>query len=214
VRIGPLEYLPLATGMRWSYRVTVPATVALPYQPIPQLATVACSNLFCGMVTWQAGTYNFNLSVGDAVADGYFNATFRAAATDPGPRFYFGTATASTPLLIGVNAGEEFPGRQLFANLYIMGDFVGVGTLGRVYRALAQIQQSQLTNVEPVTVPAGTYPDAIRVGIRLAGNGKDVTGTYDTDVWVAPRVGVVKAIMKDATGRTLYTQELTAISGN
>ena len=82
----------------------------------------------------------------------------------------------------------------------------------RLARPLARPTDAELAQKIALIVPAGAYTDVVKTTLTLNGDGVYLKGTYTTDVYVASGVGLIKAVMHDSTGKTLFTQELTAFT--
>ncbi len=79
--------------------------------------------------------------------------------------------------------------------------------IGPFYRlGLGQVAKMEVAGVEPITTPAGAYPEAYRVvgrgnvfgGTQLLKNGRLVTdhGTIETTTWIVQGVGPVREVSK------------------
>jgi hypothetical protein len=197
------KYLPLATGMSWEYRVQFPERVSVAYQPIfeePQ--GVAGTSEFTGMCDWAAGSIDFKVTVGERLSTARGD-SYRVTLTDPGRKFFFCVTGEEYLMEMRVREVSGNPQLEIVTNRSIF----------RVYRPLAQITAQDRAQTQTLTVPAGEFKDVIKTTVTLKGEGFRVgTGTYTTDVYLAPDVGLIKAVHKDSSGKVLYTQELTKAS--
>ncbi len=195
------SHLPLATGMAWNYKVTFPSNVQLPYQPVFEEQGLLCSSLHCGFVSWNAGIIEFQMAVGERFADPAGGDSYRLTATGLANAFFF----ANTQERLDIRVRNRNGGDQL--------EVVGMLAF-RSYRPLARLLAADLSSTQSVTVPAGTYPDAVRTTVTLNGGSSVGNQNFTTEVWLAPGVGIVRAVMRDEVNRILYTMELTAFGAS
>ncbi len=197
---GGGNYTPIATGMSWRYRVQFPGPVGLPYQPIVEAPDgLLCSNVFCGTGNVPGTPLDFTIAVGEKLPASPRGEAWRVTMSDVAQDFYF-NLRAPTEMRVRDISGES----QL--------EIISTPSTLRLVRPVARIRASDLANRQTVTVPAGTYTDVIRTTLTLIGNGINLRGTFITEVFLAPGVGLIRAVMRDESGRTLFTQELTAFS--
>jgi len=196
-------YQPVAQGLEWSYRVTFPQMARVPHKPIvEEPAGLLCSNVFCGLQTWNAGQIEFSITAGAMAGEEVWEANI----TGRGPAFFFPT---TGPIQI---RRRHFPGGLGGeTQLELVNRPVSGLTL---VRALSRPGFSALTNGilrgETLTVPAGTFRNVITVETTVTGDSSSgFTGTYRTEVKLAPYVGIIRAVMRDPNGQILFTQELT-----
>jgi uncharacterized protein (TIGR03437 family) len=194
-----LAYLPLATGMSWTYRVTFSQSVRLPYEPVFEATGLLCTSIHCGFRTWNAGTIEFQMTVGDAFADPAGGDSFRLSVTGQGNEFFFGNRQDRLEIRVRSRDGAD----QL--------ELVGFLAF-RNYRPLARFQPSNLASTQTLTVPAGTFENVVRTTLTLSGGSSLGNQTWTTEVFLAPNTGIVRAVMRDSAGAVLYTQELTAFA--
>jgi hypothetical protein len=191
------EYFPIRTGLAWDYKVNIPTSVALPFQPIIEApAGLLCASVFCGTSNFAAGDLNFSIAVNQSLGVINGGESFRVTVTDPGPRFYFAN---SGPMELRVRSVQGNPQLEIIQT---------VSTF-RLVRPLARPTPAELAQTQSMTVAGGTFSDVVRTVVTLVGNGIDLSGTFTTEVFLARGVGLIKAEMKDSTGKTLFTQELT-----
>jgi uncharacterized protein (TIGR03437 family) len=195
-----LEYVPVAQGMVWEYRVDVPAAAALPYLPIVEVPDgLICSNIFCGTLNWAAGQYTFRITAGAGSGTTDAGDTWPLTVTDPAGRFYFGQNSWPVQFRVGVRNGLP----QLDALT------TPTGTSWRLARLLARLSAADLAARQDLTVGGRQYTDVIRTTVTLRRDGMYLGQDYTEEVFLAPGVGIIRAVMRDASGRTLFTQELT-----
>jgi uncharacterized protein (TIGR03437 family) len=198
------SYLPLATGMSWEYRAQFAAQASLPYQPIFEAPDfLLCASGFCGSGSWPAGQIDFKVTVGEKLSTASGD-SYRVTLTDPGRKFFF---YQTDPQLATELRVREVSGAQ---QLEILGSLQA--DYFRFYRPLARVGASDLTATQTLAVPAGEFKDVIKTSLTLTGDGSYLRGTYTTEVYLAPNVGLIKAVQKDSSGKVLYTQELTKTS--
>jgi hypothetical protein len=177
--------------------------VSVAYQPIfeePQ--GVAGTSEFTGMCDWAAGSIDFKVTVGEKLSTTSGD-SYRVTLTDPGRKFFFCVTGEEYVMEMRVREVSGNPQLEIVANRSIF----------RIYRPLARITAQDRAQTQTLTVPAGEFKDVIKTTVTLKGEGFRVgTGTYTTDVYLAPDVGIIKAVHKDANGKVLYTQELTKAS--
>ncbi|MEK7407883.1 MAG: choice-of-anchor D domain-containing protein [Acidobacteriota bacterium] len=195
-----LEYFPAAARMMWDYRVDVPSGAALPYKPIfeePQ--GILCASVFCGTSNWNAGQYTFRITAGSKTGSTSLGDTWQVTLTSPGGRFYFGSDAWPMEFRVGVRSGAP----QL--------DILAEASSGffRLARLLARLTPSDLAARQVLTVAGRDYQDVVRTTVTLSRDGTYLGQDYTEEVFLAPGVGIIRAIMRDASGRTLFTQELT-----
>ncbi|MGH9671628.1 MAG: hypothetical protein ACRD44_00470, partial [Bryobacteraceae bacterium] len=193
------DLLPLATGMTWGYRVTFPSNVQLPYQPVFEREGLLCTSIHCGFVNWNAGTINFQITAGARFDDPTGGDSYRLTSTGQGNEFFFGNRQDSIEMRVRDRSGA----RQL--------EIVGFLAF-RNYRPLARLLPSDTANTQTLTVPAGTYQNVVRTIVTLNGGASVGNNTWTTELFLAPGVGIIRAIMRDSGGRELYTMDLTSFS--
>ena len=78
-----------------------------------------------------------------------------------------------------------------------------------IVRRLAKLTKDDLSRKYNITVPAGTFDKCVRCVVNIYGDGTYLSsGTYPIETYLAPGIGIVKAIGKDQNGSTLYTLKL------
>ena len=125
--------------------------------------------------------------------------SFRVTITDPGRDFYF---AHNDPVEMRMRTVQGSPQLEL----------VATPSGFRLVRPLARPTEAELAQKETLTVAAGTYTDVVKTTVTLNGDGVYVAGTFTTEVYLAPGVGVIKAVMRNSAGKTLFTQELTGFT--
>jgi hypothetical protein len=198
------SYLPLAAGMSWEYRVQFAEQASLPYRPIFEAPPgLLCASGFCGTGPWPAGQIDFKVTVGEKLSTDTGD-SYRVTLTDPGRKFFFYLTDPQLATEMRVREVSGSPQLEILGSL--QADYF------RFYRPLARVAASDLTATQTLAVPAGEFKDVIKTSLTLTGDGSYVRGTYTTEVYLAPNVGLIKAVQKDSSGKVLYTQELTKAS--
>ena len=193
-------YLPVKTGLAWDYRVTITETVQLPYRPtIEEPAGLLCASVFCGTKTYTAGQINFRVTVNESLGVIGGGESFRVTVDDPGRVFYFARTDPMEMRVRTVSGSSQL-------------ELIDTPSGFRLARPLARPTDAELAQKIALIVPAGAYTDVVKTTLTLNGDGVYLKGTYTTDVYVASGVGLIKAVMHDSTGKTLFTQELTAFT--
>ncbi|MBX9601960.1 MAG: hypothetical protein K2X35_13180 [Bryobacteraceae bacterium] len=195
-------YQPAAPGLEWTYRVTFPQNVRIPHKPVvEEPAGLLCSNVFCGLQTWNAGQIEFKVSANDLVSSANGTELWNATVSDRGGAFYFPTAGP-------IQIRRRPIGGDVQLELVHQ---AGPGL--RLSRPLSRPSSSALTDgvIRPETlmVPAGTFTGVITTEIVLTGDSTSgFNGTYRTELKLAPYVGIIRAVMRDPNNQILFTQEL------
>jgi uncharacterized protein (TIGR03437 family) len=190
---------PVATGMAWDYRVNFPASAGVPYLPVvEEPAGLLCASVFCGTGQWAAGQIEFRATVGEKLAS-TIGDSWRLTLSDPGTKFFFFLTDTRTQTEMRVRTVNGTPRTEAIATLLSF----------RLVRLLAHPTQSELSQTQTVTVPAGEFRDVVKTTVTLTGDNTYVRGVYTTDVFLAPNVGIIRAVMRNSSGTVLYTQELT-----
>jgi len=199
-------YQPVATGLEWGYRVTFPQTVRVPHKPIVEEPQgLLCSNVFCGLQTWNAGQIEFRMTANDLVSNEQGTELWNATITDRGGAFFFPT---TGPIQIR---------RRLIGSA---GDDVQLELVHRPTEAFRLVRPlsrpasgalfAGILRPETVTVPGGTFTGVATTEVSVTGDaGSGFTGTYRTEIKLAPYVGIVRAVMRDPNNQILFTMELT-----
>jgi uncharacterized protein (TIGR03437 family) len=199
-------YQPVAAGMEWTYRVTFPQNVQIPHKPIVEAPQgLLCSNVFCGLQSWSAGQIEFRITASDLVSDTGQAELWNATFSGRGAEFFFPT---TGPIQIRRRLMGEGGFRDVQLELVHM-----PSASFRLVRPLSRPASSRLNSGilsrDTITVPAGAFRNPVTTETQLVGDATSgFTGTYTTEVTLAPHVGIVRAIMKNPGGQVLYTMEL------
>lgn len=200
------EFFPIAKGTKWEYRVTFPGNVRLPYLPVVEYPEgLIAASFFSGMGSWTAGQTNFEVLVGDIVEKTTTSTSWKLASNQPFLKFLF-FQTDTTLYTCQLRLKNDGTATDLsvvaFMNLAV--------PPWRLAKYVSRLSASDVIQRYPVSVPAGQYTNCASCTMRLNGDGQFVpTGTYPVETYLAPGVGIVKAVGKDPAGSTLYTLELT-----
>jgi hypothetical protein len=200
------EFFPIAKGTRWEYRVTFPANVKLPYLPVVEVPVgLVAASFFSGMGSWNAGQTNFEVLVGDIAEKTSTSTSWKLASNQPFLKFLFyqtDTTMFTCQLRLTSDGTTIDLASVAFVNIAI--------PPWRLAKYLSHLSASDVIQRFSASVPAGQYTNCALCTMRLNGDGQYVpTGSYPVDTYLAPGVGIVKAVGKDAAGATVYTLELT-----
>ena len=200
------EFFPIAKGTKWEYRVTFPANAKLPYLPVVEVPVgLVAASFFSGMGSWNAGQTNFEVVVGDISEKTSTSTSWKLVSNQQFLKFLFyqTDTTMFTCQLRLTSDGTMFDlAAVAFVNIAV--------PPWRLAKYLSHLTASDVIQRYSMSVPAGQYTNCAMCTMRLNGDGQYVpTGSYPVDTYLAPGVGIVKAVGKDAAGGTVYTLELT-----
>jgi len=203
--IAQQEFFPISKGTKWEYRVTFPATVKLPYYPVVEEPQgLLAASFLCGLGSWSAGQISFDVVVGDIAEQTATSTTWKLASSQQLLKFLFfqtDTTTCTCQLRLKNDGGVSDLSVLMLMNI--------ATPPWRMAKYVSRISASDLPQRYTVTVPVGQYSGCVLCTMKLNGDGKYVpTGTYPVETYLAPGVGIVKAVGKDAAGATQYTLEL------
>lgn len=110
----------------------------------------------------------------------------------------------SAPLSLQGKVGDEIELNQMIIKMTVMG--MPISSVNKVL-------SNKVIAAEKITVPAGTFETivqeiVIEVSEQAMGQTKSVTST--SKYWIAPGMGVIKAVLDDGKG-SISTQELKEI---
>ncbi len=201
------DYFPIRKDTKWEYQVDFPTNTSLPYLPTYEYPPgLICSSLHCGMGSWNAGQIDFQMTVSDIVEKSSSTTTWGLSLTGLGLRFYFyqtDTVGNQNRLRLKLESGN--------ADL----DLVTVTPVGapnnwRISRTLARLTPNDLGTKFDIAVPAGEFRNCVKSVVTIQGDGTYVpTGSFPIEIFLAPNVGIIKAIGRWSSGETLYTSQLT-----
>ncbi len=205
------QYLPLRTGMSWQYRVQFPGNVSLPYLPIFESPEgLMCTSVHCGTGSWNAGEINFTITVGDKISSTADLSSWKATLDATALRFFF--FQTDPPTAGGKNSEFEVRLRTIqggFQLEIVQIQYLGSGSPWRLVRPIAHVTSADLASKQSTSVVAGQFQDVVTTTTTVTGFSGYATGTWPTDVSLAPNTGMIKAVGKNPQGATLYTLELT-----
>src|SRR5437016_7495313 len=181
-------YFPLPDGATWTYSVSNGATSTT------ETRTVTGTRSFNGaqvkVLRDQAGTENYftNDNSGVRFHGGFFPDPVKGDETD----------TYSPPVL--------FLSRNPTIGVTEVSTGTATGVQGSVTITLSYGGPTAPLPIEPVTVPAGTFTNAlhVRLTINYSGfvNGTQVNYSTTLDDWLGPGVGSVREMSTDSLGST------------
>lgn len=204
------EYLPVAPGMSWQYRVEFPAATNLPYEPgFEEPQGLLCASGLSGLGSWQAGETDFRLAAQDSVAGAA--SSWHTSLDAQAFKFFF---YLSDPVSSQNDDPAQFElrNRTVDSDLYL--DLISIIPIGdprwRLVRVLAWLPPAALAQKSNLTVRGGEFRGVVQSTWELGGSC-GISGTWTTDMYMAPHVGLVKAVGKSPDGTTVYTMELTRL---
>src|SRR5437667_8809656 len=187
-------YFPLPDGATWTYNVSDGTTSST------ETRTVAGTKSFNGaqvkIIRDQAGNENYftNDDAGVRVHGALFVDPLNGNETD----------TYSPPV--------PFAARDSIIGTQVSGSGTATGVQGSTTFTLNYTSASTPLAIETVTVPAGTFSNAVhvRLTINYSGvvNGTPVNYSATLDDWLVAGVGSVREVSTDTTSSTTTTWEL------
>jgi hypothetical protein len=199
-------YFPIAKGAKWEYRVDFPQNCNVPYSPWFEYPEgMLGTSITHGMGSWNAGQIDFEMLINDIYETSSNSSTWDISLSELGLKFYFyRTDTDATQCRLRLTIENGNANLDLIAVLPI-GDPNWV-----IARSLARVNSEDLNQTFDVSVPSGEYKNCVKSVVNIYGDGTYVpSGTYPIETYLAPNVGVVKAVGKDRNGTILYTLELS-----
>jgi hypothetical protein len=192
------DYFHLAEGAKWEYRVNFSQNCNVPYSPWFEYPEgILSTSLTHGMGSWNAGQIDFEILINDIYEKSSNSSTWDISLNDLGKKFYFyGTFYDSTRLRLNIESGN--------AKFDLIGVMSGAPPRMRIARALARLTDEDLSQKFNISVPAGEFKNCVKTVVNVYYNG-----TYPIETYLAPNVGIVKAIGKNKDDGTLYTLELS-----
>ncbi|MBN2521364.1 MAG: hypothetical protein JXB17_12700 [Bacteroidales bacterium] len=219
------SYFPIASGIKWNYKVNFPDKVYVPYSPVIESPeNLLCASEICGTKSWDASNINFSIEVNDKKESSASSTTWDISLSDIGLEFYFDISEEATTELriITSDSTVKF---DLLASLYLNNSTItGTGELSlselidyqshdyTIRYRLAYLKENTISEKYTITTPAGTYENCVKSVVKIYGVSPYLSGSYPVETYLAPNVGIVKAIGKDSDETTLYTLELTEFS--
>ncbi len=203
-RVQLVRYFPIAKGARWKYHVVFPASARLPYFPdFEKPEGLVSADGITGMGSWDQGAVEFEILVGDAIERSSNSSTWKASLGESAHRFLFfielkdpsrgrhqirlKTEKENTSLDLKFLIGEEADPNMILV------------------RTIAKLSPANLAQKNEISVAAGHFKNCVKSVLTI--NGEQAQ--YPVEVFLAPDVGIVKAVGKSPQGEVLYTLELT-----
>ena len=206
-QLTPEAYFPLKPGLSWSYRVTFPSNVSVPYLPVIESPQgLLASSITHGMRSWTQGTVDFTVATTTAAESSSSILSYETVLSENAYKFFF-YLTGDYP----VQLRRKKVGDAFFFD--IIGNLPVAVPYWKIARLVCKLSADSIKNTVDVTVPAGVFKGCVKTSVALAGDGSYVpSGTYPTELYLAPNKGIVKMIGKDKNGSVLYTMELVETS--
>lgn len=190
------NYFPIEDGASWSYKVEFPQNCEIKYNPWFEYPDGLISTSFThGDGSWNAGTIYFEISVNEIYETTSDSKTWDILLSEVGLKFYFYQSnSASTDCRLRLTIENEDADLDLIAVLPI-GDPKWI-----IARSLARLSSADLSEKYNVTVQAGEFEKCVKSVVTFGG--------YPIETYLAPNVGIIKAVGKDNDETVLYTLEL------
>lgn len=200
------DYFPIEEGVKWAYRVDFPNSCELPYNPWFEYPSgLLGSSITNGMGSWVEGQINFEMEVKDVYESSSNSTEWNISMSSIGEKFYFYLSLYSVRLQLETDNDG--------INLNIIGEMDMDPPRWELARAFARLSTEDLSQKYNISVLAGDYSNCIKSIVNIYGDGTYVpSGTYPIEIYLAPNIGIVKAIGKNKSGTVLYTLELTEFS--
>lgn len=199
---GDSDHVPLATGNRWSYQVTETGTGALP--PFSRLHTITGSRDIYGTAAFQhylaPSSGSTWITWNDRKAAGWLERVLDPAV--------YGTLQTLNHLRLPLRAGDAYDAYNL--DHYPMGEDLDGDS---VEETVSLRRSIVVSGPEVVTVPAGTFPDALKVTsqgyfeIHYSNSPAMTPVTSTVEEWYVAGVGVVKSRGPGPNARLGITEE-------
>ncbi len=197
------EYLQIASGQKWKYQVEFPQNCEVPYNPWFENSGLQATSFTNGMGSWDKGNINFEMLVNNVYKCDSNSIIWDISLSSLGHKFYYYISPLDSIQL------QLYVINDSHARLYLFGVY---GTL-KLARNLVDIFLNTTSKKYTINVPAGEFSNCIQDIVNIEGDGMYVpTGTYPIETYLAPNVGIIKAVGKDSNGNVLYTLELTEFS--
>lgn len=205
--------IPMAAGQVWTYRVKVPDTVVMIYDPI----VLAPSGLMGSSSTHRLvgrGPEETTFTV--TTLGGAGDSAARVDVGDVGKSLWFPHKTREVKLAI-----VPFRGVPGLFSLEVQGTMEEPDgwVLACRLAALPAAEGSKTDDgdflaepfAEPVKVPAGEFAKGFHSLLKVT--PKMYVPPYSLESWTADGVGLVKAVMRDSNGKVIYALELVNYQG-
>jgi hypothetical protein len=191
------SYFPIENGTKWKYTVDFPQDCDIMYSPWFEYPEGLLSTTIThGYGSWVAGQISYEILVNDIYETTSNSTTWDITLDETGLTFYFfQTNAAETECRLRLNFENEDADLDLIAVLPI-GDPSWI-----IARNFAFLSMDDLAQQYDISVPAGEFKNCVKSVVTF--------GSWPIETYLAPNVGIVKAIGKDSNETTLYTLELT-----
>ena len=176
----PEDYFPLQQGNEWTYAFTLNG-ITLP----PLGVFIDGTELVNGVETTK---YNMTSAIPNEYDCFYYTIDSEGLKQHKWHWVSFGTYSIFDPprieIPINFNLGEVYEEPFSYTTYSIndnslVGSFTGSETV-------------TLESIENVTVPAGTFPNCLKISIEFSAESGDQTQGFDEILWLADGVGMVK----------------------
>ncbi|MFH0883230.1 MAG: hypothetical protein V2A56_09620 [bacterium] len=200
------DYFPVSAGASWRYSVSFAEDVQVPYSPWFDYPEFLLSTSFThGMGPWDAGQIEMTITANDIYQTTLEDTTWDMQLDENAMNFYF-YQTFFDSLRYRLTIDDEA------ATLDLIGVMQMDPPRWRIARHLAVLSNEDLTDQQSITVPAGNYT-CVKSDVIVHGDGTYVpSGQYPIETFLAPHIGIVKAIGYDKDDNVLYTLELIEFS--
>ena len=194
------DYFPIAKDVKWKYSVDFPQNCDIKYSPWFEYPEGLLSTTIThGNGSWDAGQISFEILVNDVYETTSSSTIWDISLNESGLKFYFyQTNAAETECQLRLNFENEDADLDLIAVLPV-GEPNWI-----IARHFAYLSSDDLSQKYNITVPAGEFKNCVKSVVKF--------GSCPIETYLAPNVGIVKAIGKDSDENTLYTLELTEFS--
>ena len=191
------DYFPIETGAKWNYRVDFPQNCYIKYSPWFEYPEgLLSTTLTHGNGSWDEGQINFEILVNSVYETTSNSTIWDISLNESGLKFYFyQTNAAETECRLRLTVEDENADLDLIAVLPV-GDPNWI-----IARSLTQLSSDDLSQKYTISVPAGEFKNCVKSIVSF--------GNYPIETYLAPNIGIVKAIGKDNDETILYTLELS-----
>jgi hypothetical protein len=204
VRVPLARYFPIAKGARWKYHVVFPASARLPYYPdFEKPEGLVSADGITGMGSWDQGTVDFEILVEDVIEKSSNSSTWKALLGESANRFLFFIELKDPSRgrhQIRLKTEKEDTSLDI---KFLIGGEADPDMI--LVRTIAKLSAAGLAQKNEISVAGGHFKNCVK-SVLTINTGQ---GQYPVEAFLAPDVGVVKAIGKSPQGEVLYTLELT-----
>jgi hypothetical protein len=208
------SYIPLKAGAEWKYHVEFPDNADLLYYPeFDRPEGLVSASLFSGSGEWKKGAFDFDIAVNDILFSSPDSVLANVTPSDSAHRFffYFVRKDSSKGTALHQFRSKSIAGKIALDFLFIFG--AGDPPAFQLAKPLAKLTSADQNEKYDITVPAGTFKNCIKSVVAIETQGVVFGAQKQTfESYLAPNVGIVKAVGKTSDGKLLYTLELTQFS--